>query len=890
MMLLVLAGLCYLVIGERLVEKDYYQRFDLPRSCTEKQLKKAFKKLALQYHPDKNPDDEEAAENFVAINKAYEVLNDAEKRQIYDRFGEEGLAQKDQRDQAQRDFGYARYADMGLYDEDPHVEQLNWESWQNTASSTACWWINFFSDGCGHCRDLAPDYSRLGDRLSGICRVAVVNCQENMQMCMQLGIQAYPTVWLYPASPTHKTRQQRAPRIAQVQRDFDSMLAFFQQYTSSQTVKQVDPEGLLGQAPIAAGLEPGSEQEWLVGFCFDADVCHEVQMTLNELWIGVHPVLQVGKFDCLTEAQRETCVAAGVEAETDMMDIMQGDFYYIDARATGKPGATKPIVNRLKGNKVKELIRSALSASSPMPKMDVSTLKMLSPTLLARPARQKIGLVKDTPADSDKAYLVLFYPKQVPSLEAGEDGGDEDVLHVRTRQLLALKHLRISHPNTKIFTCETDMGALAALEEVQAICRKAQEAGQPILALIINNLYPILYSGNLADPAEMVTFFKDQIKSQVKVLSPAYMTAHIESGSESWMVDFYAPWCSHCVTLAPIYRSAAEQMSKKYPNIEWGTIDCVQYPNACARFNVKSYPSLMLFENDAAWRSDVAPPQHDIITIKTFQGEHSLKDLEDFLEEAREPSVVPLTALTFHQLVMDGTDIWIIDWYTEWCGPCMQMLPEFTKAAKMLKGLVKFGKVDCEKQTALRNQYQWLIKHYPYVVAFQPGRPEPIVFNDNGWRNQAAFVDFALKQLPAERRVTEITPGSYEAMVKKSTNPWILDFMSPRCGPCIAMKPLFETLAANVTAKPKNRLKFGLINCMTYYQFCVQQSIRAYPTFRYISKVRSVSQDLSNVADAVSLRKAVAAQYRQDQKLAVEKKKQSAASSDADTKPSHDEL
>merc|ERR1712166_765520 len=56
-------------------------------------LKKAFRKKAMKYHPDKNPDNDDAAEKFKAISAAYEVLRDSEKRALYDRHGSEGLKQ-----------------------------------------------------------------------------------------------------------------------------------------------------------------------------------------------------------------------------------------------------------------------------------------------------------------------------------------------------------------------------------------------------------------------------------------------------------------------------------------------------------------------------------------------------------------------------------------------------------------------------------------------------------------------------------------------------------------------------------------------------------------------------------------------------------------------------
>jgi molecular chaperone DnaJ len=68
-------------------KRDYYEVLGVARTCTPQELKSAFRKLAVQYHPDKNPGDKKAEESFKELSEAYEVLSDAEKRARYDRFG-----------------------------------------------------------------------------------------------------------------------------------------------------------------------------------------------------------------------------------------------------------------------------------------------------------------------------------------------------------------------------------------------------------------------------------------------------------------------------------------------------------------------------------------------------------------------------------------------------------------------------------------------------------------------------------------------------------------------------------------------------------------------------------------------------------------------------------
>ncbi len=72
-------------------KRDYYDVLDVDRHADNSEIKAKYRKLALKYHPDRNPGDKEAEENFKEAAEAYEVLRDAEKRKIYDQYGHEGL-------------------------------------------------------------------------------------------------------------------------------------------------------------------------------------------------------------------------------------------------------------------------------------------------------------------------------------------------------------------------------------------------------------------------------------------------------------------------------------------------------------------------------------------------------------------------------------------------------------------------------------------------------------------------------------------------------------------------------------------------------------------------------------------------------------------------------
>ena len=74
-----------------MAKRDYYEILGVERSADEREIKKAYKRLAMKYHPDRNPDNPESEEKFKEAKEAYEVLSDAQKRAAYDKFGHAGV-------------------------------------------------------------------------------------------------------------------------------------------------------------------------------------------------------------------------------------------------------------------------------------------------------------------------------------------------------------------------------------------------------------------------------------------------------------------------------------------------------------------------------------------------------------------------------------------------------------------------------------------------------------------------------------------------------------------------------------------------------------------------------------------------------------------------------
>src|SRR5512136_1867250 len=102
-----------------MADRDYYEVLGLKKGASADEIKKAYRKLAVKYHPDKNPGDKAAEDRFKEINEAYAVLSDPQKKAQYDQFGASGFHQRYSQEDIFRGFDVGDlFKDMGMGTDD----------------------------------------------------------------------------------------------------------------------------------------------------------------------------------------------------------------------------------------------------------------------------------------------------------------------------------------------------------------------------------------------------------------------------------------------------------------------------------------------------------------------------------------------------------------------------------------------------------------------------------------------------------------------------------------------------------------------------------------------------------------------------------------------------
>lgn len=749
-------------------ENDYYQLLGVNRDATVKEIRKAFKNLAVKLHPDKNKEDENADANFIRLTRAYEVLKDPESRKRYDIYGEQMSAEKFKKQY----HSYSYYRDQfGIYDDDPIIVTLSKNDYEvNILDNSQAWFVNFYSPNCYHCHELAPTWRKLAQELEGVIRIGAVNCEDDYKLCLQLRIEAYPTLLYY-------------------EKEFHLYEGI--KYTGDRTVEALE-EFVVSKLDVNV-LDVTSKNwdtfrtensKWLLFLCaVDNSNCPE-ERTILKLSSSLESLVSVG-----IVKEEELCQRLSDEYKTKPIILLQ---------AATLDASTSPLtMHTIKGSDTKELLQSILAL-------------LPNPQTVDEKDFQNIRSGLKNESEGEKPWLFCFYlgaatelnlqlkrlPPLIPDIDIGlihcgknselcsslhvvryptwgvlKVGGafelhhGRDVLYdianfakdsVKSKNLHALcppDFKRILADGTPWFIdwyapwCPPCRKLLPELRKAsqnfdsdkvqfgtidctshRELCRSQGINSYPT-SILYNNSQIQMFQG-LPDSQTITEFLQDMMNPLIVSLDDSNFGLLMRKPKEEmWVVDFFAPWCGPCQKLGPQWRQLAKQVSA-VSEIKVAQVDCVANSDLCDAQNVRSYPTIRLYPLGSKGLNSVA----------IYNGARDAVSIKRWLLSFLPTSVESFSASDLKEQVLTKRYMlpWIIDFYAPWCGHCVHFEPDFRTIAQRLEGKVRSAKLDCEKERVFCGQVLG-ITGYPTVRLYlSPSEFYPVQIGD---------VSYVLKQV-----------------------------------------------------------------------------------------------------------------------------------------------
>ncbi|KAJ3650312.1 hypothetical protein Zmor_022007 [Zophobas morio] len=728
--------LCYCLKSSAEENDDFYKLLGVPRDATTKEIRKAFKNLAVKLHPDKNQDDEEADQKFIKIARAYETLKDPDTRKHYDVHGDAGSS-----DKKQQYHSYTYYRDQfGIYDDDPLIVTLSRADYEvNILDDSQAWFVNFYSPNCHHCHELAPTWRKLASDLEGVVRIAAVNCEDDWSLCYQLSIESYPTLLYYEKQAhLHEGQRYRGPRT------FDRL----KDYVLSQLT--VDVKDITTES----WSDGDSHKQWLLFLCsedgFDCPE-HETRLKMAAILDGL--------------------MSVGLVTSPQLCDQVS-ESHKINPVVLWQPDDK---VHKIAGSDSKEILESVLNILPNPPSLDEQQFQEIRANL-------RNG--------NEKPWLLCFY------------------LGTATDLNLQLKRLPGLIPSINI--------GLIHCGKNSPLCSSLHISRYPSWAVLkVGGAFELHHGRDVLH--EVSAFARDSAKStNLHALSPADI-ANIMNEDSAWFVDWYAPWCPPCRKLMPELRRASQHFDPE--QIQFGTVDCTLHRQLCSQHGIGSYPTTILYNGTRTQRFHGVPNEDGIV---------------EFVNDMLTPSVISLDESSFGLLMRKPEDeLWVVDFFAPWCGPCQRLGPEWRKLAKQVAEFseVKVAQVDCVANSEICSAQN--VRSYPTIRLYPLGsRGLNTVAMYNGNRDVVSMKRWVLSLLPSPVISMNAEMFRDQILAKQSVLPWLVEFYAPWCGHCTHFEPEFMKVANRL----EGYIRSVKVDCEAERVFCATLYINSYPSlFLYLS-------------------------------------------------------
>ncbi|XP_066515013.1 dnaJ homolog subfamily C member 10 [Hoplias malabaricus] len=773
--LLFLFVLTWLVVTSHSAD-DYYKLLEISRDASTREIRQAFKKLALTMHPDKNPNDETAHEKFLKINRAYEVLKDEDLRKKYDKYGEKGL-QDEQQGGRYESWNYYRY-DFGIYDDDPEVITLDRGDFDAAVNSGEVWFVNFYFPRCSHCHDLAPTWREFAKEMDGVIRIGAVNCGDNSRLCRSKGINSYPSLFVFRAGMN--------PEKYYGDRSKAGLTKFAMRFVTSKVTE-------LWQGNVFTEIERAFANRvgWLITFCADTGDCLESQ-TRQKLAGMLEGVVKVGWMDCTMHS--ELCESFEVTSSVTALFppgsslAQEGSVLFLktlDAREIyGLVMRRMPDLESLtKFSFEDKLARHRWLVSFSFGENSAVTDEYKKLSALLKGSHIQVGKV-DCVSEAELCTS-LYIQKPCVAVFKGLGIHDFEIHHGKDAlyNIVAFAKESVSAHVTTLRPenfprdekepwlvdffapwCPPCRALLPELRKASIQLHGQLKFGtldctihEGLCSMYNINAYPTTVIFNKSSIHEyeghhsadgILEFIQDLVNPAVVTLTPDTFQQLVKKRrqDEVWMVDFYAPWCGPCQALLPEWRRMARMLTGM---INVGSVDCQKYHSFCQGESVRAYPEIRLFPQNSNRKDQ----------FHSFNGwNRDAYSLRTWALSSLPRASVDLTPEDFKRKVLEGKEHWVLDFYAPWCGPCQHFAPEFEILARMLKGEVRAGKVDCQThyqicQSAGINAYP-TVRFYAHLTT--PRRPQSGEYINS--RDSSVITDIIRQRLQQLNLKNKSTP------------------------------------------------------------------------------------------------------------------------------------
>lgn len=263
--------------------------------------------------------------------------------------------------------------------------------------------------------------------------------------------------------------------------------------------------------------------------------------------------------------------------------------------------------------------------------------------------------------------------------------------------------------------------------------------------------------------------------SKVISLDERDLKNKVLDSNELWFVEFFAPWCGHCKSLAPEYEKAAKALAGI---VKLGAVDMDAHRNAGAAYNIQGFPTIKFFgankgspldyngARTAQAIVDFALSQVKATVSSRLSGGSGQKSSSSSSNShsssgnSSYPNMFDLTESDFASKTASGPTF--VMFHAPWCGHCKRAMPDYEEASNELKGKVPFARVNCDEQKSLCGQHG--VQGFPTFKFFTNGAPEDY----QGARSREAFAEFAASKAGTALRKSELVQLTNEAVFEEN--------------------------------------------------------------------------------------------------------------------------